>query len=103
MNEIDMMNSIRIALSKLGFTVFRANVGKVRLPDGRFFNTGLPKGFSDLFVVKDGKAYFMEVKVKPNKPTAEQINFINRMREQGCVAGVVYSIEEAVNLCSLEK
>lgn len=36
MTEHDLQNSIRLRLSELGFMVFRANVGKVRLADGRF-------------------------------------------------------------------
>lgn len=99
-NETDLMNNIRLELTKLGYTAFRANVGKVKLSDGRWFDTGLPKGFSDLFAVKDGKIYFLEVKVKPNTPTPEQINFIEQMRKKGCIAGVVYSADEAVMLCS---
>ena len=45
MTEQDIMNSIRIKLSEMGFTVFRANVGKFKLADGRWFDVGLPKGF----------------------------------------------------------
>ena len=100
MNETDLMNNIRLALSKLGFTVFRANVGKFKLTDGRWFDVGLPRGFSDLFAIKDGRIYFLEVKVKPNKPSPEQINFISQMQKKGCIAGVVYSVEEGIELCS---
>ena len=99
MSEMILMNSIKTALKNLGYAVFRANVGKVRLADGRFFDTGLPRGFSDLFAVKDGRICFIEVKVKPNKPTIEQIDFIEKMKLQGCTAGVVYSIQEAIDLC----
>lgn len=98
MNESDLMSLIRLRLSQQGYKVFRANVGNVRLADGRFFNTGLPKGFSDLFAVKNGRIYFLETKVKPNKPTPEQLNFIEQMKRCGCVAGVVYSVEEADEL-----
>lgn len=98
MTETDLMNLIRLKLTELGYIVFRANVGTVRLPDGRYFKTGLPAGFSDLFAVKNGRVCFIEVKVEPNKPTAEQIVFINQMRLKGCVAGVAYSVEEAVEL-----
>lgn len=98
MIETDLMNLIRLKLTELGYTVFRVNVGTVRLPDGRYFKTGLPTGFSDLFAIKDGRVCFLEVKVKPNKPTAEQIVFLNQMRIKGCIAGVVYSVEEAVEL-----
>lgn len=95
-----MQNSIRLELSRLGYTVFRANVGTVLMKDGRWFDTGLPKGFSDLFCVKDGKVCFIECKVRPRKATPEQLNFIARMIEQGCRAGVAYSVEEAVKICS---
>ena len=98
MTETDIMNSIRLKLSEMSFIVFRANVGKVKLQDGRWFDTGLPRGFSDLFAIKDGKIYFIEVK-KPNGVVgADQLNFIKQMQKQGCVAGVVRSVEEAINL-----
>ncbi|HER8705353.1 TPA: VRR-NUC domain-containing protein, partial [Streptococcus pyogenes] len=44
-----IQNQIRVVLSRAGHMVFRANVGKVKTADGRFFDTGLPKGFCDLF------------------------------------------------------
>lgn len=101
MRETDLMNQIRIALSNKGFAVFRSNVGKVRMSDGRYFDTGLPKGFSDLFAVKNGKIYFLEVKVKPNTPTVEQKHFLKTMKEKyGCSGGVVYSIKDAEAICN---
>lgn len=98
MTETDLMNLIRLRLTELGYKVFRANVGSIKLADGTYFKTGLPKGFSDLFAVKNGRVCFIEVKVKPNKATKEQINFIEQMQNAGCVAGVAYSVEEAVEL-----
>ena len=100
MTEHDLQNLIRLKLTELGYTVFRANVGKVKMKDGRWFDTGLPKGFSDLFAVKSGRVYFIECKVKPNTPTPEQLNFIERMIQQGCPSGVAYSVDEAVKICS---
>lgn len=98
MQEHDLQNMIRVELSKLGYTVFRANVGKIRMHDGRWFDVGLPKGYSDLHAIKDGKIYFFEVKVKPNKPSKEQLNFIEQMKKKGCIAGVVYSMEDVLSL-----
>lgn len=100
MTETDLMNRIRLELSKRKFVVFRANVGKFKMADGRFFDTGLPKGFSDLFAIKDGKIYFVEVKITPNKPSLVQLNFIEQMQKHGCKAGVAYSVEEAIEICS---
>lgn len=102
--EHRLMDDIRLELSKHGAAVFRANVGVMRTPDGRYVNTGIPKGFSDLFgVLPNGRAFFIECKVKPNKPTPEQINFISAMQARGAYAGVAYSVEEAVQICGLRK
>lgn len=98
MTETDIMNLIRMNLSESGFTVFRANVGKIKLSDGRWFDTGLPKGFSDLFAVKDGKAYFIEVKKPGGVVRPEQINFIEQMQKRGCIAGIAHSPEEAIEI-----
>jgi hypothetical protein len=98
MPEHDIQNEIRLKLSSLGYTVFRANVGKVKIADGRWFDTGLPRGFSDLFAVKDGRIYFFEVKHGKNKASQEQLNFIEQMRLKGCIAGVVYSMNDVYEL-----
>lgn len=101
MTEHEIQNSIRLKLSELGYAVFRANVGKFQTKDGRWFDTGLPKGFSDLFAIKNGKIYFLEVKAETGKPTAEQLNFLAVMRDRyGCITGIVRSVEEAVKLVS---
>ena len=59
MTETDLMNSIRVALSEKGCTVFRCNVGKIKTADGRYFDTGLPVGYSDLFGFKPGGQVFL--------------------------------------------
>lgn len=63
-SEMDLLKEIMVTLSARGHHVFRANVGTARTVDGRYFNTGLPKGFSDLFgtVKESGQAFFVEVK-----------------------------------------
>jgi len=81
--------------------VFRTNAGSVKLPNGKIFK-GLPKGFSDiLFVRNDGKACFIETKIKPNEPTPEQLAFIKKMQGLGCHAGVAYSVNEAMQICEI--
>ena len=46
--EHRIQNEIRLALSE-SCVIFRMNVGAMKTPDGRYFDTGVPKGFSDLF------------------------------------------------------
>jgi len=101
-DEHSIQNAIRLELSKYGFCVFRANVGKVKMQDGRWFDTGLPKGFSDLFAIKDGRVYFLEVKTPTGTVRPEQEKFLAVMRDKyGCVAAVVRSVEDAVNVCGV--
>jgi hypothetical protein len=84
-------------LSELGYCVFRANVGRFQTKDGRWFDTGLPRGFSDLFAVKDGRIYFLEVKTETGRPSEEQLRFLAVMRDRyGCVAEIVRSVDDAV-------
>ena len=99
MNEHSIQNSIRLKLSELGYCVFRVNVGKFKTADGRWFDTGLPKGFSDLIAVKDGRISFIEVKTETGKASPEQLNFIEQMRSHyGCNAGIARSVDDAVRI-----
>lgn len=99
MTETDLMNAVMLAASAKDCVIFRTNVGKVRMTDGRWFDTGLPKGHADLYGVKrDGRAFYIETKLKPRKPTKEQCYFLKRMLEQGACAGVAYSVEEALQI-----
>jgi len=100
MSEHNFQNLVRIELSKLGYVVFRANVGKFKLEDGRWIDNGLPAGFSDLFDIKDGRVMFLELKFGKGKASKEQLNFISQMKKNGCVAGVVYSIADIHKLIS---
>ena len=77
---------------------FDVNVGRGQLITGSYFRTGLPRGFSDLLLfTSNGKTAFIETKIKPRKPTQEQINFINTMKKRGFIAGVVYDINDFIN------
>lgn len=101
MTEHEIQSAIRLKLSEMGYCVFRINVGKFKLADGRWFETGAPKGYSDLTAIKDGKVYFIEVKTETGKLSKEQANFLEVMcNRYGCVTGVVRSVDDAVKLVS---
>ncbi|MBF8970183.1 VRR-NUC domain-containing protein [Streptococcus sp. NLN76] len=98
-SEQKIQNEIRVALSEAGHLVFRANVGKVRMSDGRWFDTGLPKGFSDLFGFRsDGQIFFIEVKNLKGRVRPEQKIFLERAKSQGALAGVARSVEDALDI-----
>lgn len=98
MTEQDIQNLIRIAASKENI-IFRANVGKVRMQDGRYFDTGLPKGFCDLFGFrKDGQIFFIEVKKPGGRVRDDQHKFIDVVKRNGALAGIAYSVEDALKI-----
>ena len=99
MREQDRQNSIRLALNPYAI-IFRGNVGKVRLPDGRYFDTGLPKGFPDLFGFRksDGKMIFLEVKTDKGRLREKQAHFLDTMSQYPVIHGVARSDKEAIKI-----
>lgn len=97
--EHSIQNDIRANTGDVA-VLFRANVGSGVTYDGRHFDTGLPKGFSDLFGFRrsDGRAVFIEVKAPGGRVCSEQVKFIERMRGYGALAGVARSVEDARNI-----
>lgn len=104
-SEHAIQNEIQIALSKHKCSVFRANVGKIRLPDGRFFSTGLPSGFPDLFGFRwtDGKIFFIEVKNAKGRLRPDQIVFHKMLQRHGIIHGVARSVEDALMIVDGEQ
>lgn len=99
MNETDLMHLIMLELTERGYKVFRTNVGKVRLSGNRWFDTGLPKGHPDLYGYRnDGRIFYVECKVHPNKPTKEQKQFLKIAKENNCLCGVAYSVDDALKI-----
>lgn len=97
--EHKIQNEIRLALSD-SCVIFRINVGVVKTPDGRYFDTGVPKGFSDLFGFRksDGRAVFIEVKTAKGRASPYQLKFIEQMKKNGAIAGICRSADDALKL-----
>ena len=98
-SEILVQTEIRAELAKYCL-VFRGNVGKVKTIDGRWFDTGLPKGFPDIFGFRksDGKFFAIEVKNEKGKLRPEQIRFGEFLKTQPVLYGVARSVEEALKI-----
>ena len=95
-----IQDSIRVALAQAGYIVFRANVGKVKTADGRWFDTGLPTGFPDLMGYKpdNGRMFFIEVKTPIGHRRKDQVDFANGLRDKNVIYGVARSAEQAVKI-----
>lgn len=96
--EHKLMNEIRLYCGQHGWAVIRANVGKFLLADGRFFDTGLPKGWPDLMVlIPGGTMVFVETKIKPRKPTNEQKLRLKWLNDMNFKAFVCYELKTFIN------
>ena len=101
-SEHNIQNEIRIWCGQHDFLCFRANVGKVKTIDGRWFDTGLPEGFPDLLILGNhGDIYFCECKTRTGKQRNDQIKFQKIVSERGFKYFVARSIKdvEEVILC----
>lgn len=95
--EKRLMNEIRIWCGEHNLICIRANVGKVLLATGQWFDTGLPVGFPDLMIFNGkGETAFCETKIHPRKPSAEQLEFLSEMKKRRFRAIVAYSLAELV-------
>ncbi len=89
-------------LLEQGHFCWRNNTGAVKMDyttkmghrHSRFWRAGM-KGSSDILgVAKDGKFIAIETKIKPNKPTAAQEYFLQRIRENNGYAFCAYNLED---------
>lgn len=96
--ETLIQNQIQVAVSKSDCTIFRTNVGTVKLSDGRWFKTGLPAGHADLYGFRhwDGRVFYIEVKTKTGRPRQDQINFHRMLVKHNIIHGIARSAEDAV-------
>lgn len=95
--EHRLMNEIRLWCGQHDLLCFRCNVGKFLKADGTWFDTGLPVGFSDLIIFdSNGHTFFIECKVKPNKPSTEQTAFLNEMQRRNFKSAVIYSLNDFI-------
>lgn len=95
--EHRLMNEIRLWCGEHNYLCFRCNVGTYLLANGQYMDTGLPKGFSDLMIADtQGHMIFCECKIHPNKPSKEQVEFLNQMRMRGFRGDVFYSLDQFI-------
>lgn len=113
MSEQELQQRIRLELGRGPVRLWRNNVGALRDERGRLVTYGLCKGSSDLIGLRQvligpehmGRtlAVFSALEVKAARGTLseEQRKFLQLVQQQGGLAGMVRSLEEARQLLLL--
>jgi hypothetical protein len=62
-------------------------------------NDSMHKGYSDLFIVVQGRLVCAELKRRTGKPSQHQLDFIDKVEQYGAIGGVCRCIAEVEDLC----
>jgi hypothetical protein len=89
MKETNIIQEIRLEASRLGLTLWRNNTGKFQDKNGRWVTYGLCLGSADLIGIYNSRFVAIEVKQPGKKPKPEQELFLNIVKKNGGIAGVL--------------
>lgn len=92
--EHNVQNDIRLWCGINDIPCFRCNVGRVLTADGKYFDTGLPNGFSDLILLYNHTIVFVECKNAKGKQREDQIHFMEYVRSYGYKYILARSVED---------
>ena len=99
-SEQTLVNQIIAYLKFMGHYAWRTNTGAMTTKEGRFVRFGF-KGVSDILgVLKGGSFIAIEAKIKPNKPTQFQLDFLDEINKRGGIGIVAYDLDDVVNALS---
>lgn len=77
--ELNLQKRCMIHASSLGLLCYHFEATSYQLPNGSYVNSNVPVGWPDLTIIdpKSSKICFVELKIHPNKPSKEQIHYLN--------------------------
>jgi len=97
-SEHYIQDSIRLWCGQHNYLCFRCNVGKVLTSQNKWFDTGLPSGFSDLLILgTHGDIYFCEVKSAIGKQKPDQKLFQQSVESRGFKYILAHSLKEFIS------
>lgn len=78
MTELNLQRACMLEASKHQALCYHFQATSYQLPNGQYVTSGVPVGWPDLIIIKsDGTVHFAELKIKPNKPTKEQLHYLS--------------------------
>lgn len=99
-SEHRIQDEIKLAVSAHQCTIFRVNVGSVKMADGRYFTAGVPSGHPDLYGFRwsDHQVFYIEVKNERGKPRKDQVAFHRFLTTKHIIHGIARSADDAVKI-----
>ena len=104
--QIQLVEYLSLVAPQRGFLVFAVpneGMGKAQSGAGmgrmmKLRRMGLRSGVADLVIVKDGRAYFLEMKRRLGKQSVNQLDFEADAIRAGAEYAVSHSFDEAVKI-----
>jgi hypothetical protein len=95
----EVVNPIIEYITLRGGVAIRINSGAIPVEGkkSRIFR-GAPAGTSDIIGCWHGRFLAIECKLPGNKPTALQVEFLERIRTAGGIGMVAYSVNDVINI-----
>lgn len=96
MKESALVQQVLSYLRFKGHFVWRNNTGATRAGQygERFIRYGLVGSSDVLGCARDGKLIAVECKIKPQKPTQYQLEFLEEVRKRGGYAVLAYDLKD---------
>ena len=95
--EKDLQTQIMVWLRLNDFFCFKVNNVGIKKMDGSYIPVGM-RGIADIHAIKYGKAIWIECKIKGNKLSPFQKQFLDNVARSGGIAFCAYSLEEVINV-----
>jgi len=93
--EHALSNRIRLWCGENDILCFHINVGKIKLPSGGYFQTGVPNGWPDLLMMtKGGKVFFVETKTLTGNLEKDQAIMINELRKRKFEVHIIFTFTQ---------
>ncbi len=61
-------------------------------------NQGVARGVPDMVILHYGTAYFLEIKTEKGKPSPEQLEWLNWLRNEGFEAEIGWGLDECLGI-----
>ena len=101
--ETRLSNDIKLWCGEHNILCFHINQGTLYTQYGGVVKLDTPNGFPDLLCIyTNSRTAFIETKIKPRKPTKDQLRVQALLRDRGFPSTTVYTLQEFIDYIKKE-